>query len=74
MPFFGRDAEFAENASRDAFAPAHESHQVHELIDAALAAAGQEPTTEATTPRKKGDRRPKADAAEGDAAEAPAES
>ncbi len=36
----GRDAEFAEDASRGAFAPAHESHQVHELIDAALAAAG----------------------------------
>ena len=42
-------------------------------FQAALAAAGEEPTTEATTPRKKGDRRPKADAAEGEAAEAPAE-
>ncbi|HEX6358268.1 30S ribosomal protein S16 [Actinophytocola sp.] len=39
-------------------------------FQAALAAAGQEPTTEATTPRKKADRRPKAD----EAAEAPAES
>jgi small subunit ribosomal protein S16 len=29
----------------------------------ALAAAGEEPTTEATTPKKKGDRRPKADEA-----------
>ncbi|WP_214370683.1 30S ribosomal protein S16 [Pseudonocardia sp. H11422] len=37
----------------------------------ALAAAGQEPTTEATTPKKKADRRPKADeAADGEAAEA----
>src|SRR4051794_14322420 len=42
-------------------------------FQAALAAANEEPTTEATTPRKKGDRRPKADAAEGEAAEAPAE-
>ena len=39
-------------------------------FQAALAAAGEEPTTEATTPRRKADRRPKAD----DAAEAPAES
>ena len=39
-------------------------------FQAALAAAGAEPTTEATTPRKKADRRPKAD----DAAEAPSES
>ena len=39
-------------------------------FQAALAAAGEEPTTEATTPRKKADRRPKAD----DAAEAPSES
>lgn len=31
------------------------------LFNAALAAAGGEPTTEATTPRKKADRRPKAD-------------
>ena len=30
-------------------------------FQAALAAAGEEPTTEATTPRKKADRRPKAD-------------
>ncbi|NMH98883.1 30S ribosomal protein S16 [Pseudonocardia acidicola] len=38
----------------------------------ALAAAGQEPTTEATTPKKKADRRPKADeaGADGEAAEA----
>jgi small subunit ribosomal protein S16 len=43
-------------------------------FQAALAAAGQEPTTEATTPRKKADRRPKADAAEGEASEASAES
>ena len=41
-----------------------------ELFNAALAAAGEEPNTEATTPRKKVDRRPKAD----EAAEAPAES
>ncbi len=41
-----------------------------ELFNAALAAAGEEPNTEATTPRKKADRRPKAD----EAAEAPAES
>jgi small subunit ribosomal protein S16 len=39
-------------------------------FQAALAAANEEPSTEATTPRKKADRRPKAD----DAAEAPAES
>ena len=39
-------------------------------FQAALAAAGEEPTTEATTPRKKTDQRPKAD----DAAEAPSES
>ena len=39
-------------------------------FQAALAAAGEEPNTEATTPRKKADRRPKAD----DAAEAPSES
>ena len=39
-------------------------------FQAALAAAGEEPTTDATTPRKKTDRRPKAD----DAAEAPSES
>jgi small subunit ribosomal protein S16 len=39
-------------------------------FQAALAAAGEEPSTEATTPRKKADRRPKAD----DAAEAPSES
>jgi small subunit ribosomal protein S16 len=44
-------------------------------FQAALAAAGEEPTTEATTPRKRSDRRQKADApaAEGEAAEAPAE-
>jgi small subunit ribosomal protein S16 len=36
-----------------------------------LAAAGEEPTSEATTPRKKADRRPKAeDAAASDAAPA----
>ncbi len=40
------------------------------LFNAALAAAGEEPTTEATTPRKRADRRPKAE----EAAEAPAES
>ena len=39
-------------------------------FNAALAAANEEPSTEATTPRKKADRRPRAD----DAAEAPAES
>jgi small subunit ribosomal protein S16 len=32
-----------------------------ELFNAALAAAGEEPATEATTPRKKADRRPKAE-------------
>jgi len=32
-----------------------------ERFNAALAAAGEEPTTEATTPRKKADRRPKAE-------------
>ena len=39
-------------------------------FQAALAAAGEEPSTEATTPRKKGDRRPKAEeaASEGEAA------
>ncbi len=42
-------------------------------FQAALAAAGEEPTSEATTPKKRGDRRPKADAAEGEAAEAPTE-
>jgi len=41
-----------------------------DLFNAALAAAGEEPSTEATTPRKKADRRPRAD----DAAEAPSES
>jgi small subunit ribosomal protein S16 len=51
-----------------------------ELFNAALAAAGEQPTTEATTPRKKADRRPKADEAAADKsdaaadAEAPAES
>jgi small subunit ribosomal protein S16 len=44
-----------------------------ERFNAALAAAGEEPTTEATTPRKKADRRPKAEDAEA-ADEAPAES
>ena len=40
-------------------------------FQAALAAAGEEPTTEATTPRKKGDRRPaKADDTDSAAAEA----
>src|ERR1700754_1081808 len=45
-------------------------------FQAALAAAGEEPTTEATTPRKRADRRPRADepaaeaAAGGDATEA----
>jgi small subunit ribosomal protein S16 len=43
-------------------------------FQAALAAAGEQPTTEATTPRKKGDRRPKAGQADTDAAaDAPAE-
>ena len=37
-------------------------------IQAALAAAGEEPTTDATTPRKRGDRRPKADEAATDGA------
>ena len=41
-----------------------------ELFNAALAAAGEEPTTEATTPRKKADRRPKGE----DTAETPTES
>ena len=41
-----------------------------ELFNAALAAAGEDPSTEATTPRKRADRRPKAE----EAAEAPAES
>jgi small subunit ribosomal protein S16 len=41
-----------------------------ELFNAALAAAGEEPNTEATTPRKKADRRPKAE----DTAETAAES
>ena len=51
-----------------------------ELFNAALAAAGEAPTTEATTPRKKTDRRPKADEAAAEKpdaapdAEAPAES
>jgi small subunit ribosomal protein S16 len=40
-------------------------------FQAALAAAGEEPTTDATTPRKRGDRRPKADSAEGEATSAP---
>jgi small subunit ribosomal protein S16 len=40
-----------------------------ELFNAALAAAGEQPNTEATTPRKKTDRRPKAE----DTAETPAE-
>ena len=44
-----------------------------ERFNAALAAAGEEPTTEATTPRKKADRRPKAEDAEA-TDEAPAES
>jgi small subunit ribosomal protein S16 len=51
-----------------------------ELFNAALAAAGEEPATEATTPRKKADRRPKADEAAAEKpdtagdTEAPAES
>jgi small subunit ribosomal protein S16 len=44
-----------------------------ERNNAALAAAGEEPTTEATTPRRKADRRPKAEDAEA-TDEAPAES
>jgi small subunit ribosomal protein S16 len=47
-------------------------------FQAALAAAGEQPTTEATTPRKKADRRQKGDAADaagdGEAAETPSES
>ncbi|MGE0296846.1 30S ribosomal protein S16 [Pseudonocardia sp.] len=39
-------------------------------FQAALAAANEEPTTEATTPRKKGDRRPKADEGASDSADA----
>ncbi|MGD9531951.1 MAG: 30S ribosomal protein S16 [Pseudonocardia sp.] len=39
-------------------------------FQAALAAANEEPTTEATTPRRKGDRRPKADEAASDGADA----
>ena len=45
-----------------------------ERFNAALAAAGEEPTTEATTPRKRADRRPKADDAPEATDEAPAES
>ena len=49
-----------------------------ELFNAALAAAGEEPNTEATTPRKKADRRPKAEGTAESATEpstdAPAES
>jgi small subunit ribosomal protein S16 len=45
-----------------------------ERFNAALAAAGEEPTTEATTPRKRADRRPKADEAPEATDEAPAES
>ena len=49
-----------------------------ELFNAALAAAGEEPNTEATTPRKKADRRPKgedtAEAATEPATDASAES
>ena len=48
------------------------------LFNAALAAAGEEPTTEATTPRKRADRRPKSEEATEAAPEsstaAPAES
>ena len=49
-----------------------------ERFNAALAAAGEEPNTEATTPRKRGDRRPKAEdapeASSEPSADAPAES
>ena len=45
-----------------------------DLFNAALAAAGEEPNTEATTPRKKADRRPKAEDAAEATDEAPAES
>jgi len=38
------------------------------LFNAALAAAGEEPTTEAVTPRRRGDRRPKADESASEAA------
>ena len=48
------------------------------LFNAALAAAGEEPTTEATTPRKRSERRPKAEdapeAADESSTAAPAES
>ena len=48
------------------------------LFNAALAAAGEEPNTEATTPRKKAERRPKAEdapeAGSEPSADAPAES
>ena len=43
-------------------------------FQAALAAAGGESTTEATTPKKKADRRPKADSESAPAESAPAES
>ena len=45
-----------------------------ERFNAALAAAGEEPTAEATTQRKRADRRPKADDAPEATDEAPAES
>jgi small subunit ribosomal protein S16 len=45
-----------------------------ERFNAALAAAGEEPNTEATTPRKRAERRPKADDAPEATDEAPAES
>ena len=45
-----------------------------ERFTAALAAAGEEPTAEATPPRKRADRRPKADDAPEATDEAPAES
>jgi small subunit ribosomal protein S16 len=44
-----------------------------ELFNAALAAAGEEPNTEATTPRKRGDRRPKAEDAPPAGSESPAD-
>ena len=51
-----------------------QARQARARFNAALAAAGEEPTTEATTPRKRADRRPKADDAPEATDEAPAES
>ena len=54
--------------------PQPEPRDKQALFNAALAAAGEEPSTEATTPRKKADRRPKAEESADVPAEAPAES